>query len=80
MSHIPKCSEKLEVNHTAGRFFLFLGTIGAIQNGVQDGRQYSTTSRNLSRRYNNFIENQPRQYYLYDIGLIQFNITQRHIR
>ena len=51
LSYIPKCSENLEVYHTAGRFFLFLGTIGAIQNGVQHGRQFSTTSWSLKRRY-----------------------------
>ena len=74
---MQKCSENLEVYHTAGRFFiLFLGTIGAIQNGVQDGRQFrlplEILKEGINKLFNKLIENQHSQYYMYDIGLTQY--------
>ena len=76
LSHIPKCLENLEVYHTAGRFFDFWGQSALFKMASNMAANFrpplEILKEGINKLFNKFIENQPGQYYMYDIGLTQY--------
>ena len=69
LSHIQKCSENLEVYHTAGRFFYFWGQTALFKMASNMAANFrhllEILKEGINTLFNKFIENQPSQYYLY---------------
>ena len=73
LSHMPKCLENLEVYHTVGRFFYYWGQSALFKMASKMAANLrpplEILKEGINKVFNKFIENQPSQYDLYDIGL-----------